>query len=201
MGVLDAIDHLLRRRSVVALRLGVCAARVVVVFEVGMWDVVELVALSPGDGRWDEFGPVLVSMFLNLSVGRWRLREASVWGACRRRARWWGHGHRGGLVLQCLFTRELLTVGRDAPEDGGHPARSLAPTAGPSAAGDGEAPGHGAGDVTQLDEADSNRRRGHVTRGHVIGLDGTTAGAVGAWSNSAPRAVRGAAPGPTALAA
>jgi len=50
-------------------------------------------------------------MFINLSVGRWRLRGASVWGACRRRARWWGHGHRGGLVLQCFFTGELLTLG------------------------------------------------------------------------------------------
>ena len=110
-------------------------------------------------------------------------------------------GMAGGQDDEGSGERPAGSVGRDAPEDGGHPARSLAPTAGPSAAGDGEAPGHGAGDVTQLDEADSNRLRGHVTRGHVIGLDGTTAGAVGAWSNSAPRAVRGAAPGPTALAA
>jgi len=110
VGVLDAIDHLLRRRSVVALRLGVCAARVVVVYEVGMWDVVELVALSPGDGRWDECATVLVAMLFNLSVGWRRLRGALVWAVCRHRARWWGHGHRGGLVVQCLFTRELLTL-------------------------------------------------------------------------------------------
>jgi len=95
----------------------------------------------------------------------------------------------------------VSSVGRDAPEDGVHPARSPAPTSGPSVAGDGEAPGHGAGGVTELDEADSSQRCGRVPRGHVVGLEGMTARAVGAWPNSAPRAVRGAAPGRTPLAA
>jgi len=115
VAVFDAIDHTLRRRSVVALRLGVSTTCIVVAYAVGTWYVVELVALSPGDGRWDECATVLVAMFFNLYVGR---RGLGVGvgigvGGDQSRARWWGHGHRGGLVPLFLFTREwLLTQGR-----------------------------------------------------------------------------------------
>ena len=70
VAVFDAIDHTLRRRSVVALRLGVSTTCIAVAYAVGTWYVVELVALSPRDGRWDECATVLVAMFFNLYVGR-----------------------------------------------------------------------------------------------------------------------------------